>query len=253
MAIRILKVFLIIFLFISCSSKREEFLTGSDQELYNLIIKEINKEKKYVVLNHTDFELLEDMITTLQIRFPYSPYTREAYLLSADVAFKRGRYNLAIREYKEFLNNQVNHPKTDYATFKLLKSHSLLISAKDKNIDPAKQILSIYGSLSAVYKSTEYMDETNQIYKKAKRFLLKRAIYVARFYVKKEEYESALGRLKNTEILIPNLLKNSSEAQYLTVLCQIKTLKEADKVTLISLYKKRFPDSKFIDELNNLL
>ena len=168
---RLLKLFLVTIILISCSS-REDSLTGSDEEIYNLILKEINKEKKYIILNNTDFELVEDMITTLQIRFPYSPYTREAYLLSADVAFKKKRYELAISEYREFINNQVNHPKIEYATFKILKSYSLLMSTKDKNEDPAKAILQIYDSLTAVYKSSEYMKETEKIYLKAKRYIL---------------------------------------------------------------------------------
>ena len=120
--------------------------------------------------------------------FPYSPYTREAYLLSADVAFKKKRYELAISEYREFINNQVNHPKIEYATFKILKSYSLLMSTKDKNEDPAKAILQIYDSLTAVYKSSEYMKETEKIYLKAKRYILKRAIYVANYYKEKDEY-----------------------------------------------------------------
>ena len=127
------------------------------------------------------------MITTLHIRFPYSPYTREAYLLSADVAFKKKRYELAISEFREFINNQVNHPKIEYATFKILKSYSLLMSTKDKNEDPAKAILQIYDSLTAVYKSSEYMKETEKIYLKAKRYILKRAIYVA-FFVNEKKY-----------------------------------------------------------------
>ena len=249
---RLLKLLFILFIFVSCSN-REDFLTGSDQELYDLIVKEINKEKKYVVLNHTDFALVEDMITTLQIRFPYSPYTREAYLLSADVAFKKKRYQLAISEYQEFISNQVNHPKIEYATFKILKSHSLLMSAKDKNEDPAKAILQIYDSLTAVYKSTEYMEETEKIYLKAKRYILKRAIYVANYYKEKDEYSSALARLRNTEEIIPGLIKNSAEAQYLIVLSQIKTLKDADTFTLYNNYKKKFPSSDFLEELESQL
>ena len=249
---RLLKLFLVTIILISCSS-REDSLTGSDEEIYNLILKEINKEKKYIILNNTDFELVEDMITTLQIRFPYSPYTREAYLLSADVAFKKKRYELAISEYREFINNQVNHPKTEYATFKILKSYSLLMSAKDKNEDPAKAILQIYDSLTAVYKSTEYMKETEKIYLKAKRYILKRAIYVANYYKEKDEYSSALARLRNTEEIIPGLIKNSAEAQYLIVLSQIKTLKDADKLTLYNNYKKKFPSSDFLEELESQL
>ena len=251
MLIRLLKVFFIAVFVISCSSKTD-FLTGSDQELYNLIVKEINKEKKYVVLNHTDFDLLEDMITTLQIRFPYSSYTREAYLLSADVAFKRERYGYAIGEYKEFIKNQINHPKINYAQFKIIKAYSFLISDKDKNVDPAKQILSIYESLSPVYRSTEYMQDTEKIYVKAKRYILKRGIYVANYYIKKKEFESALGRLQNTEELIPNMVRNSAEAQFLIILSKIKTMEDADKPTLLNYYKKKFPASEFIDNLEEL-
>jgi len=251
MFIRLLKVFFIAFFVISCSSKTD-FLTGSDEELYNLIVKEINKEKKYVVLNHTDFDLLEDMITTLQIRFPYSSYTREAYLLSADVAFKRERYGYAISEYEEFIKNQINHPKINYAQFKIIKAHSFLISDKDKNVDPAKQILSIYDSLSPVYRSTEYMVDTEKIYLKAKRYILKRGIYVANYYIKKKEFESALGRLENTEVLIPDMVRNSAEAQFLIILSKIKTMEDADKLTLLNYYKKKFPGSEFIDNLEEL-
>ena len=129
----------------------------------------------------------------------------------------------------------------------------MLISGKDKNVDPAKDILNIYATLSAVYKSTEYMPETERIYKKAQRYILKRGIYVANYYVKKGEISSALGRLNNTETLIPNLVRNSEEAQYLIALSQIKTLKDADKLTLINFYKKKLPKSDFIEDLENLL
>jgi hypothetical protein len=59
--------------------------------------------------------------------------------------------------------------------------------------------------------------------------------------------------LNNTETLIPNLVRNSEEAQYLIALSQIKTLKDADKLTLINFYKKKFPESDFIEDLENLL
>jgi hypothetical protein len=125
------------------------------------------------------------------------------------------------------------------------------MSAKDKNVDPAKAILQIYDSLSAVYKSTKYMEETEEIYSKAKKYILKRAIYVANYYKKKGEFSSALARLKNTEKMIPSLIRSSSEAQYLIVLSEIKTLKDVDKLTLFNNYKIKFPGSEFIEELEN--
>ena len=40
------------------------------------------------------------------------------------------------------------------------------------------------------------MKETKKIYLKAKRYILKRAIYVANYYKEKDEYSSALARLE---------------------------------------------------------
>jgi len=90
------------------------------------------------------------------------------------------------------------------------------------------------------------------MYVKAKRYILKRGIYVANYYIKKKEFESALGRLQNTEELIPNMVRNSAEAQFLIILSKIKTMEDADKPTLLNYYKKKFPASEFIDNLEEL-
>ncbi|MFL2630575.1 MAG: outer membrane protein assembly factor BamD [Thermodesulfobacteriota bacterium] len=248
---RLFQIFFVILLLVSCTSK-QTVLEGSAKSLYELINKELNKERKYIFFGTTDYKLLSEMIIALQVRYPYSTYARESYLLSGEVAYKRKKYGEAIVEYQAFIENQINHPKVDYATYRIFKSQSKLITDKDKNIQPAKEILGIFELLTEEYKYSEFMPETIEIYEKAKKYILKRAIYIAKFYIKDEKYNSALGRIDNANILIPEKVAQSQEAQYIKTFCLIKTTESTKKTDYIKSYIERFPNSPYISELNDL-
>ena len=87
---------------------------------------------------------------------------------------------------------------------------------------------------------------------KAKKYILKRAIYIAKFYIKDEKYNSALGRIDNANILIPERVAQSQEAQYIKTFCLIKTSESSKKTDYIKSYIERFPNSPYISELNDL-
>jgi len=247
----ILSGFLVFFL-ISCTSKII-ILKGTDKELYDSVIAEIHKKRKFIILGGTDYGKLEHLMTTLQIRYPYSEYTREIYLFRGDVAYKRKRYRFAIDQYNEFVKNQVNHPKINYARFKILSSYSKLITNKDKDIGPSLGVIEIYNSLPDSYLDSEFMKNTNRIYNSARKFVLKRAIYISRFYIKKKEFGAAYSRIENANIFIPDLIQNSYEAQYLKILC-ISKMEDGDSSieNLINAYQIKFPDSPFLDDLSKI-
>ena len=247
----ILSGFLIFFLF-SCASKIV-VLKGTDKELYDSVIAEIHKKRKYIILGGTDYGKLEHLMTTLQIRYPYSKYTREIYLFRGDVAYKRKRYDFAVEQYNEFIKNQTNHPQINYARFKVFDSYSKLTRNKDEDVGPSLRIIEMYDSLPEPYLNSEFMKDTSKIYNSARKFVLKRTIYISRFYIKKKEFDSAYSRIKNANIFIPDLIQNSYEAQYLKILCLSKI--EDDDVSiknLIETYKIKFPDSPFLDDLSEI-
>jgi len=242
----------LIFSFSSCTGEIT-ILKGTEKELYDSIIEEINKERKYLILGGTDYKKVEHLVTTLQIRYPYSQYTREVYLFQGDVSYKRKRHATAIRHYKEFVKNQINHPKINYATFKIFDSYSKLIKNTDKDIGPALDVIDAYRSLSDSYLNSEFMEATTTIYNSARKFVLKRTIYISRFYIQKKEFESAYSRIENANVAIPDLVQNSYEAQYLKILCMSK-IEDDDSLikNLINAYKIKFPKSPFLDDLSEI-
>ena len=250
-----LRAFLLIILafFITSCASKVTILKGSDKEIYDSIVNEVNKKRKWLVLGGTDYGILEDLITTLQIRYPYSVYTREIYLLSGEVSYKRKRWGFAISRYEDFIKNQTNHPRIDYATYKIFKSNEKLMRSKDNDIQPALNIIGMYKNLSENFKQSEYFKETTRIYNAARKFVLKRAIYISRFYMKKKEYKSAYSRIDNAKLSIPNMIANSYEAQYLMIYFLSK-IEDHDYVIedLVNEYKIKFPKSPFIKEINKI-
>ena len=252
MFLRVSLLILLFFSFSSCTSK-VTILKGTDKEIYDSIVSEVNKKRKWLILGGTDYGVLEDLITTLQIRYPYSIYTREIYLLSGEVSYKRKRWGFAINRYQEFIKNHPSHPKVNYAKYKIFKSNSKLMRDKDNDINPALDIIKMYETLTDDFKQDEYFKDTTNIYSAAKKFVLKRAIYISRFYIKKEEYKSAYSRIENAKSSIPEMVSNSYEAQYLLIFCLSK-MKDHDYIIedLKNEYKKKFPKSPFLKEINKI-
>ena len=117
MASRIIILSLLLLVFISCTSQTAKLLGGSDKEIYDSITSELAKKKTLYIFGGPRFSKVEDMLLTLQVRYPYSEYTRETYLINGDVSYRTKDYYDAIEDYEIFLEEQPNHPKINYAKY----------------------------------------------------------------------------------------------------------------------------------------
>ena len=250
MASRIIILSLLLLVFISCTSQTAKLLGGSDKEIYDSITSELAKKKTLYIFGGPRFSKVEDMLLTLQVRYPYSEYTRETYLINGDVSYRTKDYYDAIEDYEIFLEEQPNHPKINYAKYMIIKSYSKLMTTMDKDISPSKKVIDLFNNLSVEMKNSEYFPEIQQIYKKANILLLERTIYIANFYLKKESYDSSLKRIIESEKSIKNLITSNSEAQFIKIYCILMTDSNADKGKLIDDYAANFPkETSYIDDL----
>ena len=254
---RILLLFLFGFLTFSCSNT-SKILSGSDKELYENIQSELAKKKTLYVFGGPRFSILKDYILTLQIRYPYSVYTREVSLIQGDISFKTKKFAEAIENYKIFIDEQLNHPKVNYAKYKIIKSYKELMSSEDKDIGPTIEIIKIYNNLDENLNDSEYIKEIQSIYEEARILLLKRTIYIANFYMDKNlgkySFESAYKRIVESSELIQDLIESSAEAQYIKLYSLFMIDPKADKVLLINNFASSFPnDDDYIESLNSLL
>jgi outer membrane protein assembly factor BamD len=59
----------------------------------------------------------------VRYKFPYSTQAALADLAVADTAFEQEKYLEAVEGYRGFIKLRPNHPKTDYAEFRVALSH----------------------------------------------------------------------------------------------------------------------------------
>ena len=254
MVSRIILLSLLLLIFISCTSQTAKLLGGSDKEIYDSIKSELSKKKTLYIFGGPRFSKVEDMLLTLQVRYPYSEYTRETYLINGDVSYRIKDYYDAIDDYEMFIEEQPNHPKINYAKYMIIKSYSELMTSKDKDISPSKRVIDLFNNLSIEMKDSQYFSEIEQIYGKANILLLERTIYIANFYLKKESYDSSLKRIIESEKSIKSLISLNPEAQFIKIYCILMTDTKADKTKLIDDYVTNFPKQVgYIDDLYETL
>ncbi len=250
---RILLLLIFISFLSSCSNQTAKLLGGSDKELYDSIQSELSKKKTLGVFGGPRYTKIEDLILTLQVRYPYSELTREVSLINGDVSYKTKKFYEAIEDYKSFIEEQPNHPKINYATYMIARSYEKLMTATDKDMAPSVELIKLYENIDESLKNSDYITEMKKIYFKAKLFLLDRTIYIANFYIKKESYDSSLSRIIESEKVIESLISINPEAQYIKTFSTIKLSSDIDKNNLIEDYKNRFPKEKeFIENLEEI-
>lgn len=254
---RILLIFLFGFLAVSCSNT-SKILSGSDKELYDTIQAELARKKTLYIFGGPRFTVLKDYILTLQIRYPYSVYTREVSLIQGDISFKTKKFADAIDNYKLFIDEQQNHPKINYAKYKIVKSYKELMSSEDKDIGPTIEIIKIYNNLDASLIESKYINEIKSIYEDARILLLKRTIYIANFYMDKNlgkySFESAYKRIIESSELIQDLIELSAEAQYIKLYSLFMIDSKADKILLLNNFASSFPSEEdYIQSLKSIL
>tara|TARA_B100001287_G_scaffold56902_1_gene45230 strand:- start:70 stop:801 length:732 start_codon:yes stop_codon:yes gene_type:complete len=238
----------------SCANKTSKLMQGDDLSIYNAIQTELQKGKTFYIFGGPRYKYIEDLVLTLQVRFPYSDYTREVNLINADVSYRTKDYYDAISDYELFIEEQPTHSKRNYAVYKIIKSYEKLLKSEDKDIDPAIKIIEINNNLSDDVKSSKYIDQINNINSKAKKLLLERTLYIAEFYINKNSYISSLKRITEAEKSIKDLIEVNPKAQYIKLLSTFMLDSKADKISLINEYQINFPNQKdYIEELKKIL
>tara|TARA_B100000749_G_scaffold122825_1_gene93958 strand:- start:213082 stop:213816 length:735 start_codon:yes stop_codon:yes gene_type:complete len=144
------------------------------------------------------FERYDEAINHYQAvknRFPYSRFAKPSDLKVADINFTRESYaeaQVAYQLYKEFYpRDQI----ADYVTFRIGMSYFNQLPDKiGRDQSLAKDAIRYFEELMDVYPQSSHIAKAKEHRNKALKKLAQKELYVADFYMKQEEYSSALGR-----------------------------------------------------------
>jgi len=136
--------------------------------------------------------------------YPYSRYAALAELRLADCKMMQGEYAEAIQMYRRFVRNRPSHDEVPYARFKAAEAHfrqipdEWLLSppAYERDQGPTKEALRQLRRYILDYPEDENVDEANEMARDALELLARHELYVAEFYLDRDEPNAAIGRLE---------------------------------------------------------
>ena len=183
--------FLSLFLILNCSQRRVDEET--DVVLYREGVKYLQDG---VFLGISDPDSAIEKFEALIEKWPWSKYLPDAKLGIADAHYKKGEYSIAADYYDEFLKLYPSHSKVPYAMFMAGKSYYEILDSFDRDVSSVENAIRILSEFLRKYPDDENWEEANKILKECKRAVSKRYLYIAKYYLRRGLYMSAIPRLE---------------------------------------------------------
>ena len=145
----------------------------------------------------------QSMMREVKRKYSYSKYARLAELRIADADFEQEKYSDAIREYKDFVHaHRADTEDVAYARSKIAEAtyaeipESLLLPASEERdqasvVDAYKELRDFVSD----YPQGKDTPHIRDLLAKVTARLVRHELYVARFYLRKDNYEAAVARV----------------------------------------------------------
>jgi outer membrane protein assembly factor BamD len=185
-------------------------------------------------------------------KYPYSRFAALAELRLADCLYNDGKYIEAIQAYDQFVRRHPSHTEVPYARFRVALCHYdqipsdwlLAPPAYERDQIPAQQSLDYLRRFISQYPNDPQISKAKRMEKEVFELLSKHELYVAKFYLDRDQYSAAIARL-NT--LVRSYPQCEAEAEALFLLVE-SYLEIRDSTRAKNAYKElvdRFPASQY--------
>ncbi|HEY8041166.1 MAG TPA: outer membrane protein assembly factor BamD [Polyangiaceae bacterium] len=146
----------------------------------------------------------QTLFRELKRKYSYSKYARMAELRIADADFEQEKFSEAIREYKDFVHAHRADPegvayarsRIAEATYAEIPESFLLPAAEERDqatvVDAYKELKDYLGD----YPDAKESKHIRQLLAQVTARLVRHELYVARFYLNKDNYEAAVARVQ---------------------------------------------------------
>lgn len=136
--------------------------------------------------------------------YPYSRFAALSELRIADCKMEQREWAEAIQAYRQFVRNRPSHQMVPYARFKVAEAHfrqipdEWLLSppAYERDQGPTKEALRQLRRFILDFPEDERVEEAQEMAAKALELLARHELYVAEFYLERDEPLAAIGRLR---------------------------------------------------------
>jgi outer membrane protein assembly factor BamD len=144
--------------------------------------------------------------TDVKNKHPYSRFATQAELKIADLQFKREAFIEAQNAYQLFKEFHPKHAQSDYVTYRLALSYfNQLPPTIDRDLSLADKAILYFDEVLNNYGKSEYAKDSKEKREATLKMLAQKEMYIANFYTKNSQYDSALKRFEIVLKTYPSL------------------------------------------------
>ncbi|MFB6374801.1 MAG: outer membrane protein assembly factor BamD [Bradymonadaceae bacterium] len=153
----------------------------------------------------TDYKGAITKYNKVRNEHPYSKYAVLADLRIADAYYEQSQWSSAAEQYRTFVKLHPNHPEVAYARFRVGKAlyqktpdnWFFLPPAYERDLGSTKRAVQGLRKFVENHSDSEYYPEGKKMLRKARRRLADHEMYVADFYLDRENPRGAKMRLQH--------------------------------------------------------
>jgi outer membrane protein assembly factor BamD len=231
-------LFILLSLTASCSSKKEVRPEG-----------EFNAEKSFAMANDLiekkEYDNARKLLVEVKNRDLTKTYAPLAQLKIADSYAKEEETDLAVEEYRRFLEIYPDHRNASYAQYQIAMIYFSQIESAERGYGAAAKALEEFEKLKRLFPRNPYKDIVEMRIEKCRNTIADYEFLVGEFYFKKGAYNAALNRFKGLLSKYPDY-KKEAVVLYHLALC-FKNIGEKDKaLEYLNMLVGKYPNDPLV-------
>lgn len=138
-----------------------------------------------------------DLFKKVQINYPYSAWATKSYLMNAYIYYESSEYILSLetsKKFKEFYPGHRDLPYVEYLIGLCLYEQIETVARDQTNTELA---LKQFKNVIKKYPNSSYAEEAELKIDLINEQMAGKEMYIARYYIKKKKWTSAILRLQN--------------------------------------------------------
>lgn len=180
-------------------------------------------------------------------------YDPNVIIKRAESFFEKEDYAEAIIEYQHFLDLHKIHALAPYAQYRLGESHHMMIKTFDRDASPVTMALAAFNKLLAEFPGSQWEPDAREKIKSCQTFMAQNALFIGKFYYRREAYLAAAHRFEAIVKDYPDLEELVQESLYYLALSYSElALGDWAKDSLTAL-SERYPNNKFQSQSQKLM
>lgn len=199
------------------------------------------------LIDKKDFDDARKKLTEVKNRDLTKKYAPLAQLKLADTYVKEEEYDLAVEEYKKFLDMYPTHKDASYAQYQIAMAYFVQIESPERGYGASAKALEEFEKLKRMFPRNPFREAIDIRIEKCRNTMADYEFNVAEFYYKKGSCNAASGRYKYLMAKFPEY-KNEPILLYHLSMCYKKLGDREQTLQFLDRLIQKYPDDRLAKE-----